>query len=104
MKLTPRQREVLELLNKGGELVCYQPGGWWLNDEHGDDAGKLGGKTAQFFIRNVLISSDLMPGDSCHYFNINEDGQKVLEDPNYEPRINKHLSDHDRLIQKAFRF
>ena len=84
--------------------MCARPGGWWLSDEDGNDVGKLGGKTAQFFIRNVLISMDSTSSEEFSYFYINEDGKNVLKDPNYEPRINRHLSDHDRLLQKAFRF
>lgn len=95
MYLTPRVREILIRMRnrtdteeyEDAELVEFIPGGWWIGDE------KVHGRVGWFLLRHCLISSDdfTLSGGyrrACHY-HINEEGRKVLEDPNYIPVVDR---------------
>ena len=104
MKLTKDQRRVLAILYKGGDLICAKPGGWWLNDEKGDDAGKADGRTCQFLLRHCLVKVMDDTDKSYVLFEISEDGKNVFTDPKAEPQIDKMLTKEQKLFQAAWRY
>ncbi len=67
---------------KDSELVFAKPGGWYTNK-------RVSGATCGRLLRLCLISKDEASGGTT-YYKIGEDGRKVLDDPEYEPRIVKH--------------
>jgi len=104
MKLTKDQRRVLGILYKGGTLVRARPGGWWLNDENYDDAGRASGRTCQFLLRHGLISVMDDADESYVIFQINSDGKKVFVDPKAEPTIDGLLTPEQKLLQSIWRY
>ena len=94
MKLTKRQREILEglryaqdhpLEDDAPDLV-EEAGQWWFGFE------QTNGKLGLFLLRNVLISPvDSEPYESGHgvvrRYEINSWGRRVLDDPDFEPMV-----------------
>ena len=81
--LTPGAERVLRLMEKeeDGELVWSIPGGWWVGAEQVD------GRCGMRLLRLVLIHDEDCGGNEMHHFTINEEGRKVLDDPDYVPII-----------------
>ena len=80
MKLTKRQRELLERMAAGEELV--ESGlEVWIGDERTNMQMLL------FFLRNVLMSEDAgYSGAGSRYYYINEWGRRVLIEPDFDPQ------------------
>lgn len=73
--LTKRQRELLEILKGGDEALVYDKGaGWWVGLE------RTSGRTAYWFIRNMLVSEDSYSED---HFYINRTGTEALKAGEY---------------------
>lgn len=80
MKLTKRQREILERLDAGEELDDFRHGGWWIGDEQ--TTGRIG----FFFLRNVLVHEDTTMGAGHSIYTINEWGRRALREPDFDPQ------------------
>ncbi len=65
------------------ELTRAEPGGWWMGHT------RVSGATCGRLLRLCLISENGRSGESTWYI-LNEDGRKVLDDPEYTPRIVEH--------------
>jgi hypothetical protein len=72
-------RRIVE--SEDGELVCSRPGGWWVGNE------KVSGKIAMNLLRLALIRVEYNDSDSYVIYGVNQDGRRVLEDPDYEPMM-----------------
>lgn len=90
MRLSPRVREVLEILRRHSEPACdlteltqAVPGGWWLGNE------RVGGQVGYFLLRHALIRQTDGDKETMFHYVINEEGCKVLDDPNYVPVVDR---------------
>lgn len=72
-KLTTRQKDILQRLKKGEELVYAVGGGWWVGLE------QVGGKTVNALIVGCALHLDYKErDDSFLIYSINETGKEAL--------------------------
>lgn len=72
-KLSKRQREVLQIMNDGGDLVCEKGNGWYIDDD------RINGKLPMTLLRHFAISEGQFSNDKIQHYNINETGRHSLE-------------------------
>lgn len=72
MQLTKLQRETLEAIAKGEELVGAKHGGWWVGET------SVNGRVAWALIRKILVSRSQFSRDDYEYYEINEAGSRAL--------------------------
>lgn len=73
-ELTPAQKNILQRMADGEELLYIQGGGWWIGDEDQTN-GRLANKLLQY----LAISEDSFSRDKYRIFRINETGKMFLE-------------------------
>lgn len=81
--LTAGMERVLRLVKESedGELVRASPGGWWVDDE------EVPGNVCMRLLRLCLIHLEDFGKEDFERFTLNEDGEGVLSDAGYVPRI-----------------
>lgn len=72
-KITPRQRQILQLLKDGEELVYEKRGGCWV------DLEKTNTRLLEQLIRYCCVSQDSIDKDVEHW-SINETGEMTLRE------------------------
>lgn len=95
MKLTAGERRVLEFLAAGEtrELTQAIPGGWWLGDVTDDtvEDEQVDGRIGFSLLRKVLVRCSYDDNRGTYWaYQINEDGRKLLADPNYVTQMQRH--------------
>ena len=73
IKLTKREREVLQKMQEGEDLVYETGGGWWIGDE------PTNGKLAIRLIAMAVISQEEYCGEGVERYYINGTGKRLLE-------------------------
>lgn len=71
----------MRAVEEDDELTHATPGGWWIGDE------RIDGRTCYRLLRLCLIHRSQDSRDDYERFTLNEEGQRVLDDPAYEPMI-----------------
>ena len=85
--LTKNMHRILSWMRENDpddQLTNFIPGGWWIGEY------RVSGATCFNLLRLCLISAE-NESATCVYYGLNEDGEKILDDINYVPRIVREL-------------